>query len=331
MPLSNFHEVKKTAWDVVAEIFGLTLNTPISGTPSANTVLLGDGSWGLVNQNRYSCGRLSLTSGTAVTTADVTAATSIKHVPYRGNSMTVYDSSISNYKDINFSTEGSITVPSTTNNGFDCWVRLNSGALAYDTTNWTNNTTRATALATDSATGIKYKTGDQTRSYIGSALTTGVSGQTEDSVTKRYLWNHFNRVWRPMYSKAVSVIWTYTTNTFRQMDAAGTPPQINFIQGLSETPVWSVAMGTGVNDTTAGTSAIGIGLDSTTTDISTLRVPGFILNLGIQLPFIAVALGFPSEGYHYATPLEKSHGAGITTWVGVTTEIQSGILGWLYG
>lgn len=41
----EFPESKSIAWKTFAEMLGITLNDVISGTPSASTVLFGDGSW----------------------------------------------------------------------------------------------------------------------------------------------------------------------------------------------------------------------------------------------------------------------------------------------
>lgn len=40
-----FQDEKRTAWKTIEEVFGLTLNDVISGTPSSSTYLRGDGSW----------------------------------------------------------------------------------------------------------------------------------------------------------------------------------------------------------------------------------------------------------------------------------------------
>ena len=60
---------------------------------------------------------------------------------------------------------------------------------------WTNDTTRATAI--DLQDGIPVKHGDSTRRYLGTYYTTA-TGQTEDSVAKRMVWNQNNRTRRQM-------------------------------------------------------------------------------------------------------------------------------------
>jgi hypothetical protein len=57
---------------------------------------------------------------------------------------------------------------------------------------WTNDTTRATALATQD--GVLIKSGDTSRRYLGTFRTTVTTGQCEDSTTRRYVWNYYNRV-----------------------------------------------------------------------------------------------------------------------------------------
>lgn len=41
----DFSDIKSIAWKVVEEIFGLTVNSAFTGTPSASTFLRGDGVW----------------------------------------------------------------------------------------------------------------------------------------------------------------------------------------------------------------------------------------------------------------------------------------------
>ena len=49
------------------------------------------------------CGRLTLTSGTAITTSDVTGASSIYYTPMNGNTLRMYDSALGAWKNLTFS------------------------------------------------------------------------------------------------------------------------------------------------------------------------------------------------------------------------------------
>ena len=72
--------------------------------------------------------------------------------------------------------------------------------------------TRATALTTQD--GIYVKSGDATRLFLGSGFARETSGQTEDSVTKRLLANHYNRMPKHLF-KVDSTAHTYNVNARR--------------------------------------------------------------------------------------------------------------------
>lgn len=108
--------------------------------------------------------------------------------------------------------ETSVSVPATTTTPFDIYAYNNTGTVALETVNWTNDTTRATALTTQD--GV-YMNGDTTRRYLGTARTTGASAKTEDSVQKRFLWNECNRVARKLLAQSNSDTWNYTSASWR--------------------------------------------------------------------------------------------------------------------
>src|SRR6185295_16261184 len=124
--------------------------------------------------------------------------------------------------------ELTLAVPATTSQMYDVFIFDNAGTPAIEALAWTNDTTRATALVLQD--GILSKTGALTRRYVGSFRTTTVSGQTEDSATKRFLWNYYNRVTKSLMKQGSSN-WTYTTATWRQANA-DTANQVETIHGF---------------------------------------------------------------------------------------------------
>src|SRR6185369_11168812 len=119
----------------------------------------------------------------------------------------------------------SVAVPSTASTPFDVFGVLSSGTLALETVDWTNDTTRATALTTQD--GVLVKSGDTTRRYLGTGRTTASTGQTEDSDLNRYLWNFYNRVHKRMHLSAGSN--NYNTNGAREW--GGVTNRVNFVVG----------------------------------------------------------------------------------------------------
>lgn len=276
------------------------------------------------------CGRLTLTTGTPVTTGDVTAAETLYYTPFKGNTIVLFDGT--NWRQYAFA-ELSIDVPDATN-AYDVFVYDNAGTVTLELTAWTNPTTRATALTTQD--GVLVKTGVLTRRYVGTFYcTTAGNGQTEDSVAKRYVWNYYNRVERPMFVKEGTDSWSYTSLTFQQANASAAN-QLDMVIGVSEDQVEAHVFAAASSDQAANTVVmqVGVGVDSTT--VSSAQGMLICLNLtngGIQAT-AASYRGFPGVGKHLLVWIESSTAAGTTTWFGDNgspTNRQSCITGRLLG
>jgi hypothetical protein len=273
-------------------------------------------------------GRLTLTSGTPVTTADVTAATTLYWTPYAGNQVALYDGSA--WAMYTF-TERSIAVPATTSQMYDVFVYNNAGAITLELTAWTNDTTRATALTKQD--GVYVKTGALTRRYLGSFRTTTVSGQTEDSAAKRFVSNYYNRVVRPLAVFDSTDSWVYQSSTWRQARAS-TANQVAVVVGVAEDAIaLSLQAHTG-NSAVGPVANAAIGADSITTPAG-ISVGGLISYSNADVATYMIRLYahvslIPAAGYHYYAWLEASSNVGVQTFygdVGAPTLMQSGMLG----
>lgn len=271
-------------------------------------------------------GRLTLTSGTAVTTADVVSATTVYFTPFRGNRMSLYDGT--RWRRYILS-EVSVACPSVSSTVHDIFIYDNAGTITLDATAWTNDTTRATALTTQD--GVLVKTGATGRRYVGTIRTTGILGQTEDSVTKRYLWNYYNRVSRSMSVFETTSSWGYTIATWRQARATATN-QLDYVCGVSEDMVEAVVTVHTDNTNTSITRSAGVGVDSTSANSAQLigAGRGTTSIVGSHSSFYK---GYPGVGRHTLVWLEISDAVGTTTWYssGFSALIQSGIQGILFG
>jgi len=273
-------------------------------------------------------GRLTLTSGTAVTTADVTAATTLYYALYKGDHIALYDGSTA-WTTLTF-TELSIAVPSTTSTMYDVFIYNNAGTATLELTAWTNDTTRATALV--SQNGVYVKSGATTRRYMGSFRTTTVSGQTEDSFAKRYVWNYYNRVARPMSRVDTTNTWNYSSTTFQQANA-NAANQLDMVIGVAEDEVHAQALGDyGSSGATFRLGAIGIGVDSTTVNSGQIYISS-PANSGTAGLCHVMYEGIVAAGRHTLVWLEKGAGADTQIWQGDSgsTFIQTGISGFLRG
>lgn len=278
------------------------------------------------------CGRLTLTSGTPVTTSDVTAATTLYYTPYGGcNTVSTYDGVQWNQTAF---AQVSIAVPASTSQMYDVFLYDNSGVLALELTAWTNDTTRATALTTQN--GVYVKTGALTRLYLGSFRTTGVSGQTEDSLAKRYVWNYYQRVRRPVRVLEATATWTYTGGSTLRQANASTANQVDVVVGVQEVVVDLTLAASGVESTTGNlTVIVAIGEDSATTAVSGQTVTSGWGISGTNVGHVFAKLAkYPAVGRHFYAWLESSGQGGNSTWYSdsaTVSHLKSGITGWIEG
>ena len=61
---------------------------------------------------------------------------------------------------------------------------------------WATSTIRNVAIAR--VQGYLSHAADDQKRFVGTIRTTGVIGNTEDSVTKRFVSNYYNRIWKPL-------------------------------------------------------------------------------------------------------------------------------------
>lgn len=253
-------------------------------------------------------GRLTLTSGTAVTTADVTGATTVYFTPYGGNKVSIFNG---DSWDLFAFNELSVAVPATTSTPFDIFIYNNSGSAALTTTNWTNDTTRATEIVFQD--GIYVKSGSRQYRYLGTGRTTTVSGQTEDSVSKRFIWNYYNRKPRPLRVEESTASWSYATTVTWQEANASTSNRVGIVVGVKETLVKLMAhgvvnMGVGEVDQCIG--------DKTTTSRGTDCIGGYAYGLSTKTGLASSFLAYPDKGYNYYSWIEVSSSGHAHTFYG---------------
>lgn len=266
--------------------------------------------------------RLTLTSNTPVTTTDVTGAGTIYLTPHKGNVLFLY---VSGAWVRRTTAQVSIALSGlTSGRPYDVFAYDNAGTVTLEVLAWTNDTTRATALAYQD--GILTKSGDPTRLYLGSFYTTSTTA-TEDSAANRYLWNYYNRVASFMERKESTASWTYSTATWRQANGS-TANQVNFIVGLAEDAFNAVVSGVVRNSGANANASVAVGYDSitvpsgiyTSTD-SSLTAAG--------LPATGHFSNIPAAGRHYFSWLEVTRAIATGSFDGVNTGtvkfLQSGM------
>lgn len=295
-------------------------------------------------------GRLTLTSATAVPTADVLAATTIYYTPFAGTVAPLRDGS--GWRLVGL---GELSLALNSNSGhtgyhqagklFDLFLDYNGGTpRLVSGPAWSNDTTRADAIArqdgvwvNNASIAVRFGTGSGNTATIGAKLLTYVgtfrataNGQTEDSLTRRLVWSAHNRVARTMRRLEDTNTWTYTTDTFRQANA-NAANQLEVVRGLDEDAMVVDVVAACANSASGVNPAVTIGLNSTT--VGTTGVLNGLKGLGVASVYdqvLASWRGLPGLGYHSLAWLERSTATGTTTWVGdigMADKFQCGLHG----
>jgi hypothetical protein len=269
-------------------------------------------------------GRLTLETGVPISTTDQTAKGTLYFTPYAGNRIALFDGSV--WSTVEF-TEKSLDISGyTADKPYDIWGYNNAGALALESTIWTNTTTRATAIALQD--GVYVKSGTTTRRYLGTILMTATLGQCEDSRSKRYVWNYYNRVPRNMYCVDTTNSWTYTTATWRAANNNTTlgVGRVACVIGCAESLAIATLITMAKNNTAAVWAPGGIGINAT--NANSAQIFGGVAQAGeYYLSHTAHYRGYLAVGYNYLQSLEYSDATGATTWYGDsgTAAIQTGM------
>jgi hypothetical protein len=264
-------------------------------------------------------GRLTLTTGVPVTVSDVTAAATLYWTPYKGNLIGLYDGSSA--WTIYAISELNIAIPATTDTNYDVFVYDNSGTPTLDLAAWTDDTTRATALAMQD--GVLVKSGATTRRYVGTIRTTGTSGQCEDSGARRFCWNYYNRILRAgiVYKSH----WhSYTGNTPRYWDNDSTL-KTEFVLGIAEDVVLARLWAFGKTQNGSYHMLVYSPLDATSGNYSNSAY----IQAGVsqnQASYFGQMQFNPAAGYHYMPVIECTNNASVTMeseYVRLIVELHS--------
>lgn len=194
-------------------------------------------------------------------------------------------------------------------------------SLGFGST-WTSDTVRNSAVTRQN--GLYVIT---SRKWLGT-MRGSATNQCEDSETKRFLYNYYNRVPRKLKKVETTASWTYNSTTWRELN--GATNRVSWIDGSGEIPVDLQAQAMfGIS--TAGTHYIvGIGYDSTTTSDAELGAQcGGLASL--QAVASARLLRANPFGYHYAAAVERcgSAGGNVTIYSN-DTRYRTGILGTIF-
>lgn len=260
-------------------------------------------------------GRLTLESGVAVSQSDQLAKTTLYYTPYDGNQIELHDGArwdVYTFSELSLSLSGL-----TANRPYDIFAYLSGGAVTLEANAWINDNVRNASLILADGRLVR-NTNWPTRLYLGTIRITGTTGQCEDSVTKRFVWNYYNRVERLLQVLGSSGH-TYTTTTARYWNNDSSL-QVEFVIGWQEDHVFPTILNDMTCAATSSTSqgCIGLGINST----SALSAISFWASAFKQRSSNNTAIS-PALGYNYIALLEIGL-TGCTFSVAQTSMLVKG-------
>lgn len=253
-------------------------------------------------------GRLTLESNVAISTTNQTAKTILYFTPYGGNNIALYSGtawSILAFNELSLSLSGYVA-----NTNYDIFIYNNSGTPTLESTSWTNNTTRATALALQD--GVYVRSGASTRRYLGTIRITNTTGQCEDSTSRRFVWNMYNAVSRHIYI-SLNTSHSYATTAWRAWNNNTVVGQgrCEFVLGLASS-IDTAATGFGHTSAvfeSKSTSTVGVAFDNTTTAYSINNISYSNSDSADHDPsYVSID---SSIGYHYLQAIQRG---GTYVW-----------------
>lgn len=264
--------------------------------------------------------RLTGTTGNPVT--DTATPSTIYLTPYVSNRISIYDGTSWQSRS---SAEVSLVLSGLiANNNYDVFAQWNGSAVVLALTSWTNDSTRATALARQD--GVWVKSGTATDRYVGTIRTISTT-QTADSATRRYVWNVSNRLIRNLFVTDGTAGWNYVNpNGVWRQARAQTANKVEIVTGLAESML-DVVVSCEVS-AASYTAAVGVGLNSTT--VNSAQIFGEMIPNRTRTK--AFYQGRQSVGYTAVNWLEVGDSAVATFTFGSGGAAQpNGLIGTIEG
>jgi hypothetical protein len=269
-------------------------------------------------------GRLTLTSDVPITVTDVIGATNLYFTPYNGNQIMLCDVtgkwSLTTFTEVD---SGAVTV--TAGLPYDVFLSLVAGVPTLSLVAWANATTRTLALVTQD--GILVHRNDITARYLGTVCGS-TTNHLEDSASKRYVWNCYNRVVKNLIRQEPTTTWSYGQGPWRQARAS-TDNQVSVVSGLLESVIDLVVLAIGEESIADAKIAVGIGINSTTANSAQLVMPYWDPAMYIRGTAEARYRGITPVGLATFVWLEQTS-YYTATWYGsdgANGIIQSGMMG----
>lgn len=295
-----------------------TLSTDVTITPSGGG---GGGSPSVAD------GRLSLSGLDPTPAADIVGASTLYYLPYVGGTIALYNGATWDFVDFSGAAPSLALSGLTANTTYDVFMFNNSGVATLELSAAWSGGSQTDLMGLQN--GVIVKATDHTRRCVGTIRTTSTT-TTEDSASKRFVWNQQNAVPRFLNVIDTTDSWAYGTGTWRQANA-NTANKVEFVWGGLATMIYVRAEAWGMVTTTGseGQSAgVGIGINSTSVNSAQLRGSTTMIYGNPLTAFLKSNIIFPGHvtlnwlEYGVAGSVFYGDvGTGIVTQMGMQAEI----------
>ena len=271
--------------------------------------------------------RLSLETGVSVSATDQTNKSTLYLVPHRHKNILLKVSGV--WKLVSTAEISLALSGLTSGKNYDVFAYWTGSAVALElSAAWTNDSTRATALASATTYGVTVKSGDESRTWLGTFRSTSTSA-TELSAANIFLWNAYNQVDLPL-ATIEATNYGYATATWRSANASTTAGvgRTQFVCGIAGALV-HCQYNSSISPATSGGSIgrVGLNLNSTSatpTNIGTAyNANGAAVAVNIPANLVARA----ALGFNFIQNMEYADVTGTVTFNSVSgTSYQTGRL-----
>ncbi len=246
------------------------------------------------------------------------ASTTVYFTPYMGNRISLYSGSTWNV--LSFSEISLALSGLTSGRNYDVFVYDNAGTPALELSQpWNaDGVTRTDSVSLQD--GIRIKTSDNTRRYVGTIRTTATNA-TEDSLTKRFVVNYYNRLRRtlftcPGYNDDIAE-YTYSAAGNFAPANAGAGSRIEVLSNGEDTTAIQIQAAC-YHPNSWGTYVLaGPGIDSTTNAVRASRTHG-TWNSSVRAMITTAVCRYDPilvEGYHTIDLLIAGGGGAYTPYL----------------
>ncbi len=310
-----------TTSDGTAALSTLTAGTGVSITNAANSITISASGGGVGTALPSTIeGRITVQTGVPVPTSDQTAKATLYFTPStlqgiattNGN-LTLYNgSALINvaYTQLSLGLSGL-----TSGKNYDVFVDYNSGSPQIVlSAAWASDSTRTDAIGLQS--GLLIKSGTPAYRWVGTIRTTGTT-TTEDSQSKRYVWNAFNRVQRILLASDTTQH-SYSTSTWRAWNNSSAN-KVECVVGSIELPIaihiFSGQDSSGPNGEAAASLNWTSGTPGGPVTALSQSTTGYTGHADVRQ-------SLPVLGYNFIAVIENGGGSGTQTFYNYTTNSQ---------